>query len=312
MPVPSSASAAMEPSLVVRVVFPTTIWKGKRMNAVAERELRSDAIESNVSGVSWGAIFAGGAAAAALTLLLITLGAGFGFAVVSPWPDAGVSTINFNIGAGLYLVVVAMLASSVGGYLAGRLRTKWSGVHSDEVYFRDTAHGFLAWAVATLLGVGVLATTATHLATGASSGISHAVGTAAAQSAMTMDASLDKLLRVAPSADPRTADTARGELNRLLTIGFARGGDLPATDRAYVAQLVAARTGISAADAEKRVLDLIYDAKLAADNARKMARNFALWLAGSLLIGAFSASLAATEGGGLRDGTWHGLRRRAV
>jgi len=284
------------------------------MNAVSERDIRSETIESNVSAVSWGAILAGGAVSAALTLLLLSLGTGFGFAVVSPWGDAGVSATTFSIGAGLYLVVVAMLASSIGGYLAGRLRTKWSGVHSDEVYFRDTAHGLLAWAVATLLGVGVLAAAATHLAAGASAGLVHAES----QSAMAMDTSLDKLLRVTPSATPaqsadaRTPDAARGELSRLFTTGFARGGDLPATDRAYVAQVVAARTGISAADAEKRVTDIIYDAKSAADGARKMARNLALWLAASLLIGAFSASLAATEGGGLRDGTWQGLRRRTV
>ena len=103
--------------------------------------------ESQGSAVSWAAILAGGVAAAALTLLMFAFGMGMGFSVVSPWSNAGVSSTAFSLWAGLYLVVVAMVASSIGGYLAGRLRTKWSDVHTHEVYFRDTAHGFLVWAV---------------------------------------------------------------------------------------------------------------------------------------------------------------------
>jgi hypothetical protein len=91
--------------------------------------LTPGAEESQVSAVSWAAILAGGVAAAALTLLMFAFGTGMGFSVVSPWSDAGVSSTTFSLWAGLYLVVVAMVASSIGGYLAGRLRTKWSGVH---------------------------------------------------------------------------------------------------------------------------------------------------------------------------------------
>ena len=89
------------------------------------------------------------------------------------------------------------------------------------------------------------------------------------------------------------------------------GGDLAAPDRAYVAQVVAARTGLSQADAEKRVADVIVQAKTALDNARSAAAHLSLWLTASLLIGAFCASLAATEGGQLRDGTWSYDRGRA-
>ena len=99
---------------------------------------------SSGSGVSWPAIVAGAVAACAVTLLLLAFGTGLGLSMVSPWSGAGVSATTFKITTGLYLIVIAMIASSIGGYLAGRLRSSWSGVHNDEVYFRDTAHGFVA------------------------------------------------------------------------------------------------------------------------------------------------------------------------
>ena len=277
----------------------------------------SGTVESDISAVSWGAIVAGGVAAAALTLVLLAFGTALGLSVVSPWASSGVSATTFGIGAGLYLIVVAMMASSIGGYVAGRLRTKWSGVHADEVYFRDTAHGFLAWAFATVLGVSVLAAGATHIAAGAAAGVGQGVGTAGAQAAersTPMSGWLDRLLRSAPTAataDARAAgdDRFRAELGRLLAPGLARGGDVSAADRSYIAQIVAARAGLSQADAEKRVSEVITEAKAAADAARRAARNLAAWLTASLLIGAFSASLAATEGGAIRDGTWKWLRR---
>ena len=100
------------------------------------------------SAMSWGAIAAGAVGAAALALLLIAFGAGLGLSAVSPWSDSGVSASTFNTGTGIYLVIVAVMSSAVGGYLAARLRTKWVGAHTNEIFFRDTAHGFLAWAFA--------------------------------------------------------------------------------------------------------------------------------------------------------------------
>ena len=114
--------------------------------------------------VSWAAIVAGAIAAAALTLVLLAFGAGMGFSAVSPWSNSGVSASTFQIGTGIYLIVVAMLASTVGGFIAGRLRTKWVGVHEHEVFFRDTAHGFLAWGLATVLGAAFLASAASNIA----------------------------------------------------------------------------------------------------------------------------------------------------
>jgi hypothetical protein len=144
--------------------------------------VRTDVLELAGSAASWPAIVAGAVASAALTFVVLSFGAGLGLSVVSPWGGAGVSATTFKIGTGLFLIVIAMLSSSIGGYLAGRLRTKWDGIHSDEVYFRDTAHGFLAWALATVVGLGLLAAPASGILGNAVSGVSRAAPGAASQS----------------------------------------------------------------------------------------------------------------------------------
>jgi hypothetical protein len=270
---------------------------------------------SEASGVSWGAVAAGGIATAALSLLLLALGAGLGSSSVSPWSNSGVSSTTFSIGAGLYLIVMAMVASTIGGYLAGRLRTKWAGIHTHEVFFRDTAHGFLAWALAAVLSAAFLASAASQLATGVAAA-GETAGIAAASQASVDGISMDNFVDTLLRADPATHRTplepaARSEMLRIFAVGLRDGGDLGASDRVYVAQVVAARTGLSQADAEKRVTDVIAQAKSALDNARSAAAHLSLWLTASLLIGAFCASLAATEGGQLRDGTWSYDRARA-
>src|ERR1700693_5011895 len=137
-----------------------------------ETDLRAaSTIVDAQSAVSWGAIAAGAVGAAALALLLIAFGAGIGLSAVSPWSDSGVSASTFKIGTGIYLVVVGVMASSVGGYLAARLRTKWTGAHTHEVFFRDTAHGFLAWAFATVISASILGAATTHLVSGAAGGL---------------------------------------------------------------------------------------------------------------------------------------------
>jgi hypothetical protein len=272
----------------------------------------ADSTDSSLAGVSWASIVAGAVVACALTLLLLAFGTGLGLSVVSPWAGSGVSATTFKIGTGLYLVVIAMIASSIGGYLAGRLRSGWSGVRGDEVYFRDTAHGFIAWALASVLGAAVLAGPASSLIGGTASGLTQAAATQASQSTGPMDGYVDTLLRADPAA-PAAANTQsdpRGEVGRLFTRSFRNGGELKAPDREYVAKLVAARTGMNQQDAEKRVNEVVTQVKADADAARKAAAQLAFWLTASLLIGAFCASLAATEGGGLRDGTWHLHSRR--
>ncbi len=261
------------------------------------------------SGVSWAAVAAGAVAAAALTLVLIAFGAGVGLSSVSPWADSGVSASTFKIGTGIYLVVVGVMASSVGGYLAARLRTKWTGVHTHEVFFRDTAHGFLAWAFATIISASVLAAAAAHLLGGAAGGLA-AAAPQAAQSVTATDIATDKLLRTdmptpAPGGTGPAAGPARAEISRLLITSFRSSGDVSASDRSYLARVVVARTGLSQADAEKRVNEVIAETQQAVDDARRAAASFALWMAAAMLFGAFAASLAAVEGGQLRDGTWN-------
>ena len=224
---------------------------------------------------------------------------------MSPWGNSGVSITTFKIGTGLYFIVMAMISSAIGGYLAGRLRTKWTGVHTEEVYFRDTAHGFLAWAFASVLGAILLASPATTLLGGAASGATQAVASSS-KSSGPMDGYVDTLLRSDTPAAQNAANPtdSRGELARLFTTSFQNGSDLNPADRTYVAKVVAARTGLSQADAEKRVTEVTTQVKSDLDAARKNAMQLAIWLTLSLFIGAFSASLAATEGGGVRDGTW--------
>jgi hypothetical protein len=264
-------------------------------------DTEAGAPEVAISAVSWGAILAGGLAAAALTLILVAFGAGVGFSSISAW-SATASTTTFHVANGLYFIVTAMIASSVGGYLAGRLRTRWTGAHTREVFFRDTAHGFLAWSFATVLGAAVLGSAASALAGGATSTLTHVSG----QSAGLLDGYVDSLVRGDPSAPTASADmsAARAETGRIFATAFQNGGDFQGLDRAYLAQLVAARTGITPTQAEERVSATIERAKVAVDTARKAAAQLSLWLTASLLVGAFAASLAAIEGGGLRDGTW--------
>ena len=330
------------------------------------------------SAVSWGAIFAGAAAAAALSMILLVLGLGLGLSSVSPWSQSGIGSAALGFSTIVWVTVTQLLASGMGGYLAGRLRTKWAGVHTDEVYFRDTAHGFLSWAVASLVtaavlgsamssivgkGVdagatvagGAMATAATAATAGAGmaakGGDSDQGGPAAyfidrlfrrevgapastapaatptaGSAPATGDAAASAPTAVATPSTPTTPASANGpagdnkaassaasaaEVTRIF-VRSVRAGALPPEDARYVGQLVAQRTGLSQADAEKRVTDTfgrmqaqVRDAetaaKEAADKTRKASAYGALWLFISLLAGAFVASLMATYGGRERD-----------
>ncbi|MHC8338787.1 hypothetical protein [Pseudomonas sp. HLT2-19-2] len=278
---------------------------------------------STHSGVSWAAIFAGAAAAAALSLILVLLGFGLGFSAVSPWAHEGVSAKGLGISTIVWLAVTQIIASGLGGYIAGRLRVKWAYMHGDEVYFRDTAHGFLAWCVATLVtamlvvgsvssivGGGVQA--GASVVGGAASAATLAAGTAASTTnSDPYGYFVDSLFR----DDRPTAvsdDAVQGTVTRIFVRSLSNDGQLAAEDRTYLAQLVAQRTNLTQADAERRV-DEVYaraqkavaDAKLAtkqaADTAAKVAAWTSLWMFIALLIGAFFASLAATFGGRRRD-----------
>ncbi|MDB5651844.1 MAG: hypothetical protein JWL62_3364 [Hyphomicrobiales bacterium] len=283
----------------------------------------------SVSAVSWAAIFAGAIGAAAITLVLITLSTGLGFASISPFANSGVSASTFTIVTAVWLIVVHAIAAGIGGYLAGRLRTKWVGVHTDEVYFRDTAHGFMSWALGTLMGVllltsvvssilGAGAQAGATLASGAAQGAMTGVAAGAAGSSGTSSSPadptsyfVDMMFRSdRPSPDANDA-AVRTEVGRIMANAI-RTGELPAADKTYVAQVISARTGVPQPEAEKRIDDTMAKAKQAAtsaadkakqaaDAARKAASYAALWMAAAMLIGAFCASIAATWGGRSRD-----------
>ncbi len=309
-------------------------------NRGAMPALHMDSSRTHTSAVSWGAIVAGAAAAAALSLILLILGTGLGLSSVSPWAHDGVSATAFGVGTILWLTLTQLLASGMGGYIAGRLRTRWVALHSDEVYFRDTAHGFLAWAVASLATAALLTSViGSIVGSGVQAGASAVGGVAstaavagAAAAGSNADKSsadsgpmgyfIDSLFRKPASTDATatttpaapaapTAAASPAEVTRIF-VNSMRSGALPSDDVRYVGQLVAQRTGLSQQDAEKRVTDTYTSvqsklreaevtAKDAADKARKASSYGALWLFISLLIGAFVASLAATFGGRHRD-----------
>jgi hypothetical protein len=280
--------------------------------------------------VSWGAVIAGAVGAAAFSLVLFLLGTGLGLAVVSPWGGEGISGATAGVSTIIWVTVVQLLASVLGGYLAGRLRTRWVTVHTDEVFFRDTAHGFLAWAVATLLMATLLSSAiGAALSTGLKAGgevVKSAVTVAGAATASGAASSgdgqsganplgyfVDSLFRAAPdrAASAASSPDRIPEVTRIFTNSL-RSGELADVDRQYLGQLVAEKTGLAQAEAEQRVTETFTrlkqnldqaaaKAKQAADDARKASALLALWLVVSLLVGAFVASFAATLGGRLRD-----------
>lgn len=284
--------------------------------------------------VSWGAILAGAAAAAALSILLLILGTGLGLSSVSPWAFDGVSATAFGASTIIWLTLTQLLASGMGGYLAGRLRTKWVEVHADEAYFRDTAHGFLAWAVASLATAALLTSVIGSIVGGgirAGASVAGSVATVATAGAAAAGASeagsgsmgyfIDSLFRrdmnaaagsSAGSGAAQQNDSASASEVARVFMNTLRTGALPAEDVRYVGQLVAQRSGLTQQEAEKRVSDTyaraqakLRDAETAAkevaDKARKASAYAAIWLFISMLTGAFIASLAATYGGRQRD-----------
>jgi hypothetical protein len=243
------------------------------------------------SGVSWSAVIGGAFVAAAVSLIMLALGAGFGLSAVSPWSNSGVPASAVGTGALIWLVFTQVICYGLGGYLTGRLRTKWVSVHTDEVYFRDTANGFLAWAVALVVTVSFLVAAASTMA---------GQRDVSKSPADPGNYFVDRLFRADnPVAQP-VDQAARAEAGRILA-NTLRQNDASGADLAYLGKLVAAKTGMSEADASNRVSQTVADARQAEDTARQTASRFLLWLFLALLTGAFSASLAATVGGRQRD-----------
>jgi hypothetical protein len=262
-------------------------------------------------------------------LILLLLGTGLGLSALSPWANDGASGKALGAGTIVWVTFMQLAASAMGGYVAGRLRTKWIDLQTDEIVFRDTAHGFLAWAVATLFTAALLTSTVSAIVSGGFQAGAQVAGGAASAAAAGGAASADKsggdsgpmgymvdsLFRGSKGSAKNGAagspEQATAEVARIFTNAAAMG-KLPPEDARYAGQLVAQRTGMSQQEAEKRVNDTFNQiqakkqeaetaAREAADKARKASAAAALWLFISLLIGAFVASFAATYGGHQRD-----------
>ncbi|MCG2578192.1 hypothetical protein LZ012_14445 [Dechloromonas sp. XY25] len=276
----------------------------------------SDSLHSLSSAVAWGAILAGAAAAASLSLIMLILGLGLGLSSVSPWSSEGVNATTFGVSTILWLTLTQLLSSAMGGYLAGRLRTKWTNTHTDEVYFRDTAHGFLAWAVASLATAALLTSViGSILSSGVQAGATVAGGAAntAAMAAAGVATSektgspdsvpmayfVDSLFRrigsseaasqsgAAMSAEVSDGTTPKeaAEVSRIF-INAGRSASLLPEDVRYVGQLVAQRTGLSQQEAEKRVADTyaraqakLHEVEVAAKDAADKARKASAYAA---------------------------------
>lgn len=268
---------------------------------VTQRVVDTEVLDDSVSGVSWPAIFAGATAAAALSYVLVILGFGLGLSSVSPWMNSGTSAKALGVATIVWLAFTQIAASGMGGYLAGRLRSKWAGVHDDEVYFRDTAHGFLSWAVASLVVVAFLAASVATIISGGASVAGAAVEAAgagataiAAKSSDGTDEGssyfVDTLFRgnAATTADAtptdngmdgdtvmapppqRMAASRRVEAGRIFANGLA-GGSLSPNDKTYLGQLVANATDLNQQEAEQRVDTTFNDMKQSIETAKATA-----------------------------------------
>ncbi len=278
---------------------------------------------------SWSAIFCGAAVAISTSLLLLALGAGLGFASISPWSDKGVSASTFTIAGVIWVIVTQWISALLGGYITGRLRHRWLATHTHEVFFRDTAHGLVTWAVAAL-AVAAVATGALTSVGGAGMHAMHAATDGAAGPGSMMPPKmmhprpdemtgapyeLDRLFRAPAGATSPThvdarvdaREEGRSEASHIALHAVATG-NMPDEDRNYLATLVAGSTGITVQEARARVDAFVAEgtsardrAKATADAARKAAAQTAIYTALAMLIGAFIASVSAAIGGRLRD-----------
>lgn len=278
-------------------------------NVYGDAGAREALVGNARSAVAWAPIIAGSVAASALSLILLALGSGLGFASVSPWSGAGATATTFTIMTAIWFVIIQWLSSGLGGYLAGRLRTKRAGIHGDEVFFRDTAHGFLTWSLSTILVGGLLFGGASAVIGGSVRAVTAVAGGAVTAAASQVGPSayfVDMLFRPTGSATSDNDTAVRTEVGRILANGL--GGEIGADDRSYLAKIVAAKTGLSQTDAESRIATTLArikeaeaNARQAADQARKAAATAALLAALALAIGALIGAAAAALGGAHRD-----------
>jgi hypothetical protein len=266
--------------------------------------------------VDWGAIIAGAILASAITFVLLTFGSAIGLSVTSPFKGEGLAGTALAVAVAVWVLAVEIFSFIAGGYLAGRLRWRMPEATESEAELRDAWHGLVVWALGTLIGAYLAASAisgvakggaeaARPVATGAvAAATTPGAPASAANASDTLGYVADKLLRSdtrPASADP---EASRAEVVRILAAGTVRG-EVPADDKAYLARLVAARIGLSQADAEKRVDEVLAKAdaavKTAAEKARKAGVVLAFLTAAALLASAAAAWWAARLGGKHRD-----------
>jgi hypothetical protein len=256
------------------------------------------AVGTATSFLQWTPVFAGALVASAVSLVLIAFGTALGLGIVSSSPTWRDTSPTLTMVSGLFLLLAALVSFGVGGYVAGRLRERWHpSAHSDVVEFRDGTHGIVAWALAVVI-TGVVA--AASLASLSSKTTPPATSSATTAGEPLIAYELDRLFRGDRRAVEGDITYARAEAGRILLAATGRQGITP-DDRAYLARLVAARTGLAQPDAERRVEDAITAASTAVQKARRSAVILGFATAASLLAGAAAAWYAACAGGRHRD-----------
>jgi hypothetical protein len=242
-------------------------------------------------------VIAGAITGAALSLVLISFGSAIGLSVASTAPTWRDTSATLAVVSGLFLLLSAVISFGVAGYVAGRLRTRWTTtLHNDFVEFRDGTHGLVAWALAIVIS-GIAA--AILAATFAFRAVPPAAAPTASAGEALIAYDLDRLFRSdrRPQGD---LSYSRAEANRILLSATGREGLKP-EDRGYLARVVAAHTGIAQPDAEKRVDEAVEAAKTAVKKARQSGVILGFSVAVSLLLGAAAAWYAACLGGQHRD-----------
>ena len=272
--------------------------------------------------VDWGAIIAGAVIATAVAIVMFTFGAAIGLSMVSPYEGEGVSTAAWFATLGLWTVWVIASSFMAGGYVTGRMRRRVGDGTEHEVDVRDGTHGVVVWALGIVLASWLLGSGITGVLGTATKTAGAAAGGAAAASAQDDRTAftIDSLFRKPPQTGQvavtgasaassgengvasrmRSERDDKGEARRLLMYGMAKG-DLTAENKAALTRVVADHTGMSQADAEQRVSQVIADAKKTADKARKSGVLLGFLTAAALLVGGAAAAWAATLGGRHRD-----------
>jgi hypothetical protein len=263
------------------------------------------------SYVDWPAIIAGIILASAISLVLISFGSAVGLNFLDFGYGNAPNPIFVGIAAATWFLWVQVSSFMAGGYLTGRLRRRYFDASEDESDLRDGAHGLLVWAGAAILGamiavggIGAAANVVGNVAATATTAASNiAEGTADA-----MDPNayfIDTLFR---SDRPVDAEAARGEAGRIFAQAALGDGTLAEDDRTYLANVVAANTGLTPEEASARVDQVAANVEAArqdAIEAARIARNTtiigAFLLAASLLVSAIGAFWAAQKGGDHRD-----------